>query len=1342
MASPTRTQCPRCRTPLLAHGQKGCTHCGLRFVCTKCGASLEDPLERFCPTCGSPVQQIPWSERDESVPSQEPVLSNSDQVLEYVEASVVEVTPQELPGEAYEKGTSARLRPSPIAGWLADRHVARSLGQIYFDLGVALAERSRDEDAIQTLRRALDEEHVGHQRGAILFYLANLYERADDDERACRTYLNALLEEPQHLQAVLPRLHELFTPAVADSFGVWITTRWAESMQAFELSRDVRSELALFLVRANLCLKEYTRALDLFQQVLKDDPQHGRQIAASMLADGTLAPVQEVLETDGNAHLTLARFHHSLSQPQEALREVDRALELGLSDQSAYPEAPAQRFKAELLEQSQPHQAAELYYESGRRYSWRAEYDLAQELLEKSQTLNPDYLPAYWFLANTLSVLSYRPEPPYVDREKIEKARQVWDAGARKELPEAEFSWAYSSRAMICEQLARLPDTDFWDLQWEAVVYLERAILHSRSDPFRWASLGRLHRSIGTEANSLAITSQAIQDYPEHIAVLGERAAILANTGKFDDALKFIDTRIEKGADVWADGVKAYILLHLGEFEQALSLIEGAIQSDPNDIWSISVRADCYRRMGEGSQAQRDYQWIMDRYDEQDRFNRGTFAEAAYQLGKLDQALKLYQQLMAEDRAPYIGGSTQGSLGLCYLRQGDLASGQKYLFQGIQLAYNPRQLEDLLDNMAALEKSQADLPHSAQVSQILEQAREQIQAKKISLEKQPPSCESELVAVIERSGSTDSSTAWLWTGATAGLARLYFDQERWQDAALAYQSLQRHSKQSTMTPPPFPEARIGLERVVDALQAQANEQLQQSNAQPATELFKQALRFEQDLSRPGKSAVLRQKLGEAYLKAGAPEEALEAFEQALKLEAVIEDKRGQAGFYARIGYSHFMLGNLAAERASFAKATGLLREAKSDSPGESLGNILWPLVQNVSQYWALEAELQSLASDQNLEEEIRLEMQAARRSIRAYLAELLQLQAHMETGYGMLPVVTPIAVELSVNLIPEGSDSDWPLLNERIPAMRARIKQEMGVNVPGVRVRPNEELAPNSYSIRLHEVPVAKGMLMPGYVYCTEDPDTLNFSYHIWDLSAADHPISGAPGCWVDKEYEPVLVKHGLDFWPHHDLYLVNHLEAVLHQNLHSFAGVQETSDLLEQWQVENDGSELVAAAVPDRTALVRFARLLRALLVEGVSIAPWRQILTAVRQTGLPKEDVGAALRATRLSLKEYLPGNPKKLRRATRIQAPESFEDGVSSRISGQDGIAFLDLRPEETQALLDEMRAFLDEHGQNVVLIARSTDVRPFMRQLVAVEFPRVYVIAEEELLPLDENSSLPA
>jgi flagellar biosynthesis component FlhA len=176
----------------------------------------------------------------------------------------------------------------------------------------------------------------------------------------------------------------------------------------------------------------------------------------------------------------------------------------------------------------------------------------------------------------------------------------------------------------------------------------------------------------------------------------------------------------------------------------------------------------------------------------------------------------------------------------------------------------------------------------------------------------------------------------------------------------------------------------------------------------------------------------------------------------------------------------------------------------------------------------------------------------------------------------------------------------------------------------------------------------------------------------------------------------------------------------------------------LEQWGGEAEGSELVAEAVPNSTIQLRLGRLLRALLAEGVSIAPWRKILEAVREAGLPHEDVHEAARVVRLHVKEHLFGNPDKLQGMTRVRVPESFEHEVSKGIVLQDGTPFLDIRPEKTQELMNEIRSVLQDYGQDVVLIVHDAMVRPFVRQLVALEFPKVYVIAEEELLPQDEKA----
>ena len=58
----------------------------------------------------------------------------------------------------------------------------------------------------------------------------------------------------------------------------------------------------------------------------------------------------------------------------------------------------------------------------------------------------------------------------------------------------------------------------------------------------------------------------------------------------------------------------------------------------------------------------------------------------------------------------------------------------------------------------------------------------------------------------------------------------------------------------------------------------------------------------------------------------------------------------------------------------------------------------------------------------------------------------------------MLPVVTPIALEVAGDLIPlvEDNSSDNNFLGEMIPMMRDGLFYELGVKFPGIRVRGNE----------------------------------------------------------------------------------------------------------------------------------------------------------------------------------------------------------------------------------------------------------------------------------------------
>lgn len=1078
------------------------------------------------------------------------------------------------------------------------------------------------------------------------------------------------------------------------------------------------------------------------------------------------SPFMAVRAGDGNACYFGARAHYELYPNwtlKQALEEAERAFDQGFTDTDGSPEAAAWLLKGEILERKRHRAAAgEAYYEAGRRYGWRNEYQRAVELLAHARALDPEHVPACWYLSDHMRILAYQTDGKEEQRKGLEEALGIWQQGDelqradRDAVHSTTHSWALILRAFLSEGLASLQAKEPVDLPaywWEALVFLERALLLNQYDAHRWAYLGRYYRSVSLGSNAEAALNQALGLNESNLAACEEKLILLVNTGRFSEAREFVqDWPSSEDAiyDEWLSLMEAYVLTQSGEYRPALEMSGGdepesrALWLERQWYWVHNMRAQCYAMLEDPDRALQEHLYTWKDFQDDSPGELASCGAAAFHIAMLkpDQKDLLQAAIDLAKRAagnPAQAMEAHSILGLCYLAAEEtLERARAEFVEAIGSAKNARELNELVClDLKIVRTYAAKWQHRAAAEQILERAEAMAKEKIEKLEQQTPSAEAELRDQIERIEGTDGSA---WWAATAGLARLYAEREQWREAAVAYQRLLEESRQSTAIPAPFPEARLGLERAVDTLRAESSRQLDKHNPQGAIERLEQALAFEGTLSRPGTYAEMQQELGHAYLQAGEPEEALGFYTQALDQETVAADKELQAALYGWIGYVHFATADLGKARLCFAKALSLSSEAGVADPGKALGTICWPLLQDIHQYWGLDSEWQAFAADPQTGAQLRLDLAAARRSLSAYLGEYFQLGESTGSVYEMLPVVTPIAVELGRDLLPEDTGGDWPILKVQIPDMRERLKQEMGVEVPGVRVRGNEVDPPfDGYTIMLDEVPVAKGALKQGHVYCAERQFTLQWSYDIpgTALSPADHPVTGEPGCWVHRDYQSVLAEHGVEVWQDHELYLIHHIEAILRQNLATFVGAQETANLLERWSSEDDGSELVAQTLPDTAARLRFGRVLRALLAEGVSIAPWRKILEAVRGVGLPREDVHEAVRAARLHLKEHLPGNRDEYERATRAHVPESFELGVSKGISWQGGTPFLEIRPEETKELMTNIRNSL-YYEQDAVIIASDATVRPLVHQLVALEFPRVHVIAEEELLSPDEET----
>jgi len=983
----------------------------------------------------------------------------------------------------------------------------------------------------------------------------------------------------------------------------------------------------------------------------------------------------------GNLHLQLARVLKTDEEMEQALAIVTQAINMGIKHEGDYPERLGYRFKAEILEDlRRDKEAAEAYFEAGRRFHWDGESAVAAELLNRAADLDSGHAPTYWYWSDALLTSANFEEPPYVNKAQVEESLRVWKTGIEIRLPDANEGWIYGTRAAINEQLGQLRSTGNWALYWEAVTYLERAILVDNTNEYSWVDLGRFYTFLSMYSNALKAVGKAAEYAPEELYVLQAQATILADAGHLAEAEERIDKLRKRQPSPWYDGTKAFISIWMGNYQEALQLMQSAVEADPNDIWNRNWRARCYEALGEQSLALQDRRWIWDRRnDPAYAGNESMFAWSAYKLGMLEEAKEIYSNLL-EDLVET--ATAHQNLGLCYLAQGNSQRGEELLKIGIEQA-SLVQLDDLIFDLSELESSSTNSSNDAHVREAIKSAKQKIRLRRAKLQ-QPLSAEEELQNVVATPQSQSETDSWRWIGANAGLARLFGEQEQWSEAATLYELLLKESEK-------FHEARVGLDNSIIRLQDE----------------------------------------GDYLLRAGKLNDAFSRFTQTLALvvESTADRHERRADLQSRLGYVHFASGNLDDARANFAQAIEHYREADLPDPGGRLGAICRTLLQDIARYWALESEWKVWSEEVRPHESLRTDLLVARRALADYLDDFYQLSGQL--GDPKVTFVTPIMLEIGEGLKPEDTSPDWSLFKTYIPEMRTRLENEMGVRVPGVRVRVGN-LPPEGYIIMLDEVPYVADNVQLTRRYCPASPDVLQQRGIPADsLIEASNPLTGEPGCWIQPSDWDLVT--GLELWDEPLVFVINHLEAVLRSNLGDLLGVQEVEGLLEQWVQDEQGSSLIEAALPDQASRLHFARLLRSLVSEYVPVTAWKDILEVVRVSGLASDNIGEIIRDIRLRLKELLPGNDLTTQR---IELPPKLEETVASWLRHENGKVYFAAPPQESHELMTAIRDLVHSSDRHLALVIRSSELRPFIRRLIQFEFPYLMVLSQDELLSHDE------
>ena len=313
--------------------------------------------------------------------------------------------------------------------------------------------------------------------------------------------------------------------------------------------------------------------------------------------------------------------------------------------------------------------------------------------------------------------------------------------------------------------------------------------------------------------------------------------------------------------------------------------------------------------------------------------------------------------------------------------------------------------------------------------------------------------------------------------------------------------------------------------------------------------------------------------------------------------------------------------------------------------------------------------------------------------------------------------VTPLTLDLSAQLTPLAEADGGAFVHSVLNAVRDELFFELGVRIPGIRVRTHAAyLGPGEYRILLDEVPAGGGVVQPGALYALVPPGELAFLEV--QAEAAVEPSSGRPISRVGEGARSRLELAQVPVRKPSEL-IADHLRAVLRLRAAALLGLQEVQGLLEGLEAQ---SPVLVKEALQKVPLPLLVDVLRRLVQEQVSIRDLRAILEAL-VAPTTEGDATALAERCRQALHRYLshqfaPTGPL----YAYLVDPEVEE---VLRASGPRGLA---PEPERIMEILEGVRVIANG-GRAVLLTA--PDIRRPLRKLCEGPFPDVAVLTYGEL-----------
>lgn len=315
--------------------------------------------------------------------------------------------------------------------------------------------------------------------------------------------------------------------------------------------------------------------------------------------------------------------------------------------------------------------------------------------------------------------------------------------------------------------------------------------------------------------------------------------------------------------------------------------------------------------------------------------------------------------------------------------------------------------------------------------------------------------------------------------------------------------------------------------------------------------------------------------------------------------------------------------------------------------------------------------------------------------------------------------VTPLVLDLSVDMSAVATEEEGALAQRELPAVREALFNELGVRFPGIRVRTQASYLPKGgYRFLVDELPCGQGKLQPDACYAPVNPADLAF-LQIQAEPVID-PSSGRTVSKVAAAARQKLMAAQVAFSPAR-VVLLQHVKSLLRKRAASFLGVQEVQQLVTGF--EQQAPALVKEALT-KVPLPLLTDVLKRLVQEDVSIRNLRVIFEALVAPST-EGDAAALAERCRSALHRYFSHRFAPSGQLFAYLVDPAIENSLRRHGPGAAG-----MDPEDVGQILEAARQICAK-GNAVVLA--SPDVRRTLRRLCESVSSEIAVLTYGELDP---------